>query len=252
MSVELTVETVNKAMEDGQGYNYHLNPHPIVGLGLSVELARIKRGVASIYNPRRAADFAKSNFENILEKIEFTGNFSLNPLDIVSIWAGTEDGTDEQRTALARSLIVNYSLRVDKMDDMSPTGSTWPEISQSYIETGKLPDNVAKRPQTLLHLMKRSNDIWISLREITVYIYGTDIPDQMRTVLQAAAISGEPQAIEAYDRFNKRVQERLNPTLARILQEFKPEVNKFQSYLEETISYVNHQPHLPNFLNQLA
>lgn len=247
MSAELTPETVSLAIEEGiRGDMRH--PHPVIKLGLDSKFSRIRRGAANIHNSRRAANFAQTNFEGeVLQKIELANKFPLQPLDIIGIWAGTRNATYEQKTSLARSLTANYSLRNDIYISM---GASWPEITRSHVKTGRLPDSVLDNPEDLKHFQAKTADIQASLREITVYVYGTDIPNDMREVLLAAAVSGDIQAVNALDKFYERERARLNPTVAGVLKEFAPEVSRFQRYVDNALWLINPQLNLLDLSNQ--
>ena len=233
MSVEqLTPENVGAAIASSKAMGGFYYPHPVVGpvLSGSNEFKRLKSGLDVLHNPTKIKRFIDTNLGFMADKMHRVSDFTLEPLEIVSIWSCIEDAPQAARSPFSRLLIASYAVQgmglIEGME--TEVAPSWQPVPEFYMRDGEIPKFSQREDRALEHIKMRTENILDSLRDLTVYVYGTDIPDDMRERLTYGVTHQEEGAVAGLEVFTTREKERLVPTVAGVLREFAPEVSRFR------------------------
>lgn len=179
MSTELltpeAVETATlKLDDDSPSFN-----HPIVQFVRTqgLEMKRIHRGYQASSNKRKEG-FARRNYVSLALKMGRVRDFSLNPLDLVAIWAHSEQ-YNVHFQLFSPVLALSYAGRRFKeigyhQDD--PIDLNWyAAIPYRYLNDRGLPEYVTRSREGLVHMQGRLKSLEANLGVLNTYAgqYGT-------------------------------------------------------------------------------
>lgn len=228
MTPELTKENIEGAKQRAK-QRPRLS-HPVVqAMHGDFEFKAMLR-VGKQANPRRAVKYAEQKFAEMVDRIQDVRDFTLGPLDIVGIWACTEEASKEQQIALARFITARHAVSTKE----APTGHWRISVPRQFMMEGTLMPEVAHDLPALEYVLRRVTVAFESCKQIEAYLYGPGGPNQYEILMARANLGGRRAATELnnlVDGYNKRS----NPTLEGVLNVFGPEIVRFGNVVSEAI-----------------
>lgn len=172
MSAELlTPENIADASRLGEENPYF--SHPVLQV-LREEGSRMERAFRLYTGPKnlyRAENSIKINYVEIAVPMGKTKDFSLDPLELIAVWAHVEQH-HAYYPIFAPLLVLSY-VGKGYHPKNNPLDSTWGQaLPLRYLQSGCLPSYATEEPEGLLHIRKRLIDIEKSLTGIGSYTEG--------------------------------------------------------------------------------
>jgi len=160
----ITKEQIEAAKQD--------TSHQIVQVMLSMPdyFQKLREGYKPITdNNQEAQRFVKEQFSPLVNALNQLDDFSVSPLDIISIWSRAEqdlEGIGYARYELAGTIGVVYGTRGSQSESFR-------NRIVEIINKNAIPKDLAKDEQAALYFFRRLKALSGSIDEITFYIHGT-------------------------------------------------------------------------------
>lgn len=228
MTPELTKENIEGAIQ-GAKQRPSLS-HPVVQAMHGDYEFKAMLSVREQVNPRRAVKYAEQRFAEMIDRIQGVRDFTLGPLDIVSIWACTEEASKGQQIALARFITARHAVSTEE----SPIGHWRTSVPLHFMKEGTLLPEVAHDLPGLEYVLGRITVAFESCKQIEAYLYGPGGSNQYG-ILMVGSDLGDRRAITKLDNLLDGYYKRSNPTLEGVLNVFEPEIVRFGNAVSEAI-----------------
>ncbi len=192
--------------------------HPVVLVLRShaPRIARLNSDLSGIAESANKDAFIKGNFGFLADAIEDTGDFSLEPLDMVSIWGEAQDqgllATIPYK--LAATVSIAYAIRG------VPTPG-WKGFTQHYFEEGDIPTHLLGDRAGLTHVRNRLLEVRGNRNQLDLYTHGT-LEGNMRVVeLTMKSKDGDGDAQKKLDALFEYHREHSTPLLGELKENFQ-------------------------------
>jgi len=143
--------------------------HPVVQLFLDMQdyIKKFREDYERIHDDEDEQRFVKENITPLAERLDELDDFSLAPLDIVSIWSRVyNDFIGYTRYNLAATIPATYGTRGIVYPD-------WKGVVPFLAKNRKLPERLIKDEENQLYFWKRLREVNKSLGELDYHSYGT-------------------------------------------------------------------------------
>ncbi len=159
--------------------------------------------------------YAARNFGFLGDAFEEADDFPLAPLDLVAVWSKAMEVWPDNcypRYGLARMLSSAYGIQ--GRPDLRG-------LSRYFLETGKLPDGLARDKSGLVYVKSRLDHVNTSLKELKFYVSGTkESAVALAVKLTARIRDGDEQAGVQLKELIGSCRERSTPVLEALQENF--------------------------------
>lgn len=209
--------------------------HPVIRvieLNLS-KITQLNKQCAQISYYSDKQDFIETNFGFLGTELANAGQFELEPLDLISIWAYVLKIYPLQDDLEARiyhrrnfSRLITSAYAVQDLNEPK-----WKDLPKIFLERGELPPEIIEDKAGLLVVSNRLTQLSENLAVIKSYIWGIDNADTVISKLINRAFHKDDEVSTAYEKLSKS---RINsPVLDELLENFAYGV----PYLFDEVTY---------------
>lgn len=213
----LTKDDINRA-EQRVGVS-----HPILDV-FEQNLPRLKdlhEKCALIPDNQDQQAFIKENYGFLADAVVEAGDYSLEPLELVAIWAGVGEIFDTHRPgdvyhkyAIAGIVTTAYAIRGLQNPDFK-------NLPRYIVERDELPDEITSDLESMRHVRARLDIVDKNIEDLDFYINGTRKPGgEIVFNLAKKAHAGDKEAKKQLDEILAGSKERSTPTLQSIHENF--------------------------------
>lgn len=181
-----------------------------------------------------------SHMDFIANAVEDSGEFSLEPLDLVAVWSKAMEVFDSryERYALARIVAVSYAIQ-------GVENPAWRRSPRHFIENVQLPREALADRVGLQHVKSRLQEVVQSRNELIFYIHGTrGNAMQLGIELAKRVKEGDAEAELQLNEFRAYNAEHATPVLREIAENFSNSMPVINNSIEAALMAVPSQPSL--------
>lgn len=193
--------------------------HPLI-TALDNNLPQINivlAGSAAITDASDYQRYDKQNYGFLADAFASAGPFTLEPLEIVSIWSRVGKIAPNSRLPryeLARMMINAYAIQ-------GTSHKGWQSFPRHFLETNELPAEVLEDKVGIKHVTSRMLQVHQSLMDLDAYAYGDRDSGPEATAKLALRIQeGDKNAQEEYEKLLEYYKAHRNELLEIIHENF--------------------------------
>lgn len=184
--------------------------------------------------PERVRQFVRRNYGFLADALEALPDFSLEPLDLLTIWSRAIEVFPKDRSMLARMIATAYATQ-----GIQTNG--WRGFPRFYLKRNSIPVQVLRDKVGLSHVKVRLDQIKASERNLYVYAYGVVNPVGRNSELQLRMRSGDTEAKAEYQKFETYVREHSTPLIDETLENLGLGLPNFRKHVEDALERLNRQ-----------
>lgn len=145
--------------------------HPVVKVFLNMqeEIKEFMWDYRKIKDNQEAQKYVTNNINPFAKKLNQLEEFSLEPLDIVSIWSRINqdfEGKIYVGYNLAATIPATYGTR-------GITSQSWKEVVPFVAKNKKIPEEILKDKQNQIYFWKRIKNVKENVKELDYFLFGT-------------------------------------------------------------------------------
>ena len=168
--------------------------HPLLSVleSQAPQIADLLRKGRGISGNQEYQAYLSENMGFLADAIEEAGNFSLEPLELVSLWSRVIELFDSRYARYALSDMIVLSYAIYGLENL-----VWKGFPRYFLENSRLPPEVLADKEGLRHVRNRIGEISESREQLHIYLYGgKDLGPQRAADLAIEAQKGDEKANE--------------------------------------------------------
>ena len=216
----LTKEQIELAKKD--------TSHPVVQLMLGMKdyIKEFNKGYEKCSGTDEAKIYRAENFQPLAKKLGQLEDFSMQPLDLVSIWSRVcEDFPKRyEKYDLAGAIPITYATR-------GINSQKWGKLVSLVMKKRMIPHELLQDDKNQLHFWVRMRDIFESMEEIRFYAHGTR--EDLGELGRKAYREGDKEVEKRFEKIVVWSKEHKDEILSELRENFGNGFNIFFRYISD-------------------